>query len=80
MAKMLSGQLWVSKFPNSTSTDDLVDPFQSKAKKFIAALTAAGATVSVNATLRPKERAFLMHWSFRVAKENYDPEKVPEMA
>jgi hypothetical protein len=49
-------------------------------KKFIAALTAAGAPPSINATLRPKERAFLMHWCFRVAKENYDAEKVPEMA
>jgi hypothetical protein len=80
MPKILSGQLWVSKFPNSTSVDDLAGQFKSNAKKFIAALTAAGATVSISATLRPKERAFLMHWSFRVAKENYDPEKVPEMA
>ena len=80
MAKMLSGELWVSKFPNSTDTDDLADPFKANAKKFIAALEAAGAAVSVNATLRPKERAFLMHWSFRIAKEGFDPEKVPEMA
>jgi hypothetical protein len=79
MAKTLSGLSWVSKFPTSTSTDDLVAPFKSNAKKFVAALEAAGATVSVNATLRPKERAFLMHWSFRVAKESYDPEKVPVM-
>ena len=80
MAKILSGLLWVSKFPTSSSTDDLVDPFKSSVKKFIAALEASSATVSVNATKRPKERAFLMHWSYRIAKENYDPEKVPEMA
>jgi hypothetical protein len=79
MAKTLSGQAWVSKFPNSTSTDDLADPFKSNAEKFIAALKDAGASVSINATKRPKERAFLMHWSFRIAKEGYDPEKVPEM-
>jgi hypothetical protein len=75
----LSGPSWVTKFQNSASTDKLVDPFKSNAKKFIAALRAAGADVSINATLRPRERAFLMHWSFRVAREAYDPEKVPEM-
>lgn len=79
MPKTLSGQLWVIKFPNSTSLDDLVDPFKSNVKKFVAALTTAGAAVSINATRRPKERAFLMHWSFRVSQESYDPEKVPEM-
>jgi len=80
MAKTLSGLAWVSKFPTSSSTDDLVDPFRSNVKKFVAALQTAGATVSINATKRPKERAFLMHWCYRVAKEGYDPEKVPEMA
>jgi len=80
MAKTLSGLSWVSQFPTSTSTDDLVDPFKDHVNNFIDALETAGATVTVNATLRPKERAFLMHWSFRVALEGYDPEKVPEMA
>jgi hypothetical protein len=80
MAKLLSGTPWVSNFPNSTSLDDLVDPFKGNVKKFIAALTAAGATVTVNATLRPKERAYLMHWSYKIAKDNTDPETVPAMA
>ena len=78
MAKTLSGASWVQKFPNSTSLDDLVDPFKGNAKKFIAALQKAGATVTVNATLRPKERAYLMHWSFKVSN-GLDPEKVPAM-
>lgn len=78
--KTLSGPLWVSKFPNSTSIDDLDDDFKAKVKKFTAALNAAGSAVTINATLRPEERAFLMHWSYKVAKENYDPEKVEEMA
>jgi hypothetical protein len=73
-----SGFVWVSKFPQSTSTDDLVDPFKSNCKKFISALEAAGATVSISSTLRPKERAYLMHWSFEVAN-GLDPEKVPAM-
>jgi plastocyanin len=80
MAKTLSGRSWVEKFPTSVSTDDLVEPFKSNVKKFLAALAAAGATVTIAATKRPKERAFLMHWSYRVARESYDPAKVPVMA
>ncbi len=79
MPKILSGAQWVNKFPNSTSIDDLAEPFQTNARKFMAALRAAGAAVSVNATLRSRERAYLMHWSFRIAREDYDPEKVEEM-
>jgi hypothetical protein len=78
VAKTLSGPAWVRQFPTSTSVEDLVDPFQSNAKKFIAALRKAGATVSIGATLRPKERAWLMHWSFEISK-GFDPGKVPAM-
>jgi hypothetical protein len=79
-AKTLSGAAWVARFPTSTSTLDLVDPFKTKATDFVAALRKAGATVTISATLRPAQRAYLMHWSFRVAKQGYDPTKVPAMA
>jgi hypothetical protein len=79
MQKTLSGPVWVNKFPNSTSIGDLVDPFQTNVTKFVNALRAAQASVTISATLRPKERAYLMHWSFLVAKENFDPEKVDAM-
>jgi hypothetical protein len=79
MAKTLSGPEWVPKFPTSTSTDDLVGPFKSDAKAFIAALRTAGATVFISATLRPKERAYLMHWCFEISR-GFDPEQVPPMA
>ncbi len=78
MAKTLSGPVWVSRFPNSISVDDLVDPFKSNAKKFISALRNAGATVSISSTLRSKERAYLMHWSFKISA-GYSPENVPAM-
>src|SRR4051812_24550838 len=77
--KTPSGAAWVAKFPTSTSTADLVDPFKTNVDGFLAALRAAGATVSIGATLRPKQRAYLMHWSFRIAKQGYDPSKVPSM-
>jgi hypothetical protein len=68
----------VRQFPNSTSIEDLVDPFQSKVKRFVAAIQKAGATVSIGSTLRPKERAWLMHWSFKISR-GYDPGTVPAM-
>jgi hypothetical protein len=79
MASILSGSQWLSSFPTSNRVDDLVEPFRSNVGKFIAALQAAGAIVSVNATLRPAERAYLMHWSFCIAREDFDPEQVPAM-
>jgi hypothetical protein len=78
-AKTLSGAGWVARFPTSTSTTDLVEPFKTNVASFIAAMQGAGATVSIGATLRPKQRAYLMHWSFRIAKQGYDPAKVPAM-
>jgi hypothetical protein len=79
MAKTLSGASWVEKFPTSTSTADLTLTFRTKVEKFIAAMEAAGASVKVEATLRPKQRAYLMHWAFRVARQGYDANKVPAM-
>ncbi|WP_296284175.1 hypothetical protein [Pseudomonas sp.] len=45
---------------------------------FIDALAVAGVDVDIAATRRPKERAFLMHWSWRIFKNGYDPRTVPE--
>ena len=79
MAKALSGASWVAKFPTSTDTADLVNPFRTNVEKFIAGMKAAGATITIDATLRPKQRAYLMHWSLRIARQGYDAAKVPEM-
>jgi D-alanyl-D-alanine dipeptidase len=73
----LSGAQWVSRFPTSTSTDDLVEPFRSNVRNFVAALTAAGASVRVSATLRPPERAYLMHYASRVSSGKLSADKVP---
>jgi hypothetical protein len=76
----LSGPQWASQFPTGSSTDDLTEPFRSNVNRFLAALRSAGATVSISATLRPPERAYLMHYSFRIAREAFDPATVPAMA
>ncbi len=79
MADEPSGVKWVSKFPTSTSLGDLKGSFASSMKKFYDALKKAGATVTIDATLRPPERAYLMHWAYEVAN-GFDPAKVPKMA
>jgi hypothetical protein len=37
----------------------------------------AGVHVTISATLRPPERAYLMHYAFRIAREHLDPAQVP---
>jgi hypothetical protein len=73
------GKDWLGKFPTSTSVSDLKGGFQASVKNFIAALTKAGAKVTISATYRPPERAYLMHWSYKIAK-GQDPSKVPAMS
>ncbi len=75
----LSGAQWVSRFPGSASTSDLTGQFRSSVENFIAALTQAGASVIISATLRPVERAYLMHWSWKITNGT-TPNSVPGMA
>lgn len=75
-----SGAAWVKQFPTSRSVSDLKGSFADSATKFLAALAKAGADVSISATFRPPERAYLMHWSYLIAKKGQDPAKVPSMA
>src|SRR5258708_20582055 len=76
----LSGPQWVNQFPTSASTDTLVQPFRGNVNRFIAALTAAGAQVHISATLRPRQRAYLMHYSYRIPHQGLNPQSVPAMA
>lgn len=76
----LSGKSWVAQFPTSRDVEDLVDPFRANLKAFLSALAKASATVVINATYRPAERAFLMHYAFRIAREGLSPAKVPAHA
>jgi hypothetical protein len=76
----LSGPSWVPLFPTSKKLTDLVAPFRDNATKFVGGLTAAGASVSIGDTLRPPQRAYLMHFSFAIARESLDPRTVPAMA
>lgn len=70
MGKTKSGTFWVTwanaHAKNSTSVDDLVDPFKTNAKAFIKALEDAGAKVSVRTTRRSDKRAYLFHWCWKI--------------
>lgn len=76
-ARRPSGAAWVRRFPTSKRTDDLASPFRENVERFIAALLAAGASVTISATLRPPERAYLMHWSWSIVNRKADPRDVP---
>ncbi len=78
-AKEKSGAQWVTKFPGSASLDDLEPTFKANATKFIDAIKAAGATVSIAATYRPRERAYLMHYSSMISRGEITADKVPAM-
>ncbi len=80
VTKVPSGAGWVSSFSTSRSLDDLEAPFREAAKAFVSALRNAGADVRISATYRPRERAYLMHWAWQIAKLGYDPKNVPPMA
>lgn len=75
-----AGPAWCDQFATSQLLDALVEPFQTKAKAFLAALEAGGATYRVQATYRPPERAYLMHFACMIAQASQDPASVPAMA
>ncbi len=76
--RRLSGAAWWGEFPASTDIDDLAPPFRENVSAFVSALRSAGAGVTINNTVRPPERAFLMHYSWRIVNEDFDPRDVPE--
>jgi hypothetical protein len=73
----LSGAQWVARFPTSVQVSDCVAPFQGNLTSFLAALQAAGAAVSIAATLRPVERAYLMHWCWKIVNEGTNAQTIP---
>jgi hypothetical protein len=74
-----SGKAWVAKFPGSRKVEDLDSSFRPGVEGFIQAAQAAGANVRITSTLRPKQRAYLMHWSWLIARKGHDARKVPAL-
>ncbi len=78
-ARALSGRIWVGRFPGSKRVADCVEPFRNGLQRFLVALRIAGADVVIASTLRPPERAHLMHWAWRIAAGRVQPQDVPAM-
>lgn len=57
-----AGAPWCARFPTSTSIEDLAQPFRGRVEAFLFALREAGAKVTIAATYRPPQRAYLMHF------------------
>ncbi len=76
----VSGPAWCAKFPTSAKLDDLLPDFGDGCRAFISAMKKGGATVSIGATYRPVERAYLMHWCCMIGQSGQDPASVPKMA
>ncbi|MBV9992619.1 MAG: hypothetical protein JOZ72_15170 [Alphaproteobacteria bacterium] len=75
-----SGAQWCARFPTSASVGDLLPEFRDRVNAFISAIKRGGATVSVAATYRPPERAYLMHWCCRIASGEQAPTAPVPMA
>jgi hypothetical protein len=73
----VSGKDWVKKFPTSNSVEDLEADFRAKVKDFVAALKRAKADIDISATVRPPQRAYLMHFCWTINKKIDDPANVP---
>ncbi|MFF8727108.1 hypothetical protein ACF073_11525 [Streptomyces sp. NPDC015171] len=73
----LSGKAWGSRFPTSSRLEDLADGFRGKVTSFIRAMRQGGITVTPVATLRPPQRAYMMHYAWLVAKKKMSADKVP---
>jgi hypothetical protein len=79
-----SGQSWVTwanaNAVASDKIDDLTEPFRASLKDFKAALEKAGATVNVTETKRSDKRAYLFHWSWKIALGKCKPSDATAMA
>lgn len=74
-----SGRAWVARFPTSASVADCAQPFRDNLTAFVAALIEAGASVNIAATLRPRQRAYLMHWCWSIVRQKTDPRTIPPL-
>ena len=72
-----SGAHWIKAFPGSNEIAACEPAFAQALAGFVDALRNAGATVNISATYRPPERAYLMHWSWRIVHDQFDPQRIP---
>lgn len=74
----VSGVDWCKLFLQSSSLNDLVEPFKTNATKFINGMKRADITVIINTTWRPDQRSYLMYYSTAIARGQIAVDKVPK--
>jgi hypothetical protein len=72
-----SGSAWVSRFPTSKRIEDLEPNFRRCVQRFLGALADADVAITISATRRPRQRAYLMHYAWSIAQGKVTPDKVP---
>jgi hypothetical protein len=75
----LSGEHWYKEFPTSDSISTLIPSFRRRVEAFEKALRDAGCKIVVTATLRPRQRAYLMHYAARIDRRQIAPSSVPPL-
>ena len=73
----LSGTQWCSRYPTRTDIESLEQGFKANLISFLGALRSAGADVVITATLRPIERAYLMHYAWNISRKLIGADAVP---
>ena len=72
-----AGVYWLQFWPTGKTTAGLTQPFRGSVERAITATEAAGGHAAIRATNRPYERAWLMHYAWRVGHGLTRPEDVP---
>jgi len=79
-----SGRHWVAwantHAQNSRRVEDPDSMFRRKIEEFTGALSAGGARIRVSATRRSPGRAYLFHWSWKIAHGRCKPSEAEPMA
>jgi hypothetical protein len=78
-----AGVIWCPRYPTSTLISDLIEPFRDNTLEFVSAIESDGGRVTMMATYRPPERAYLMHYCCMIVGlkcERMPPDAVPPMA
>lgn len=76
MTLIPAGASWCERFPTSKTTASLVQPFRKNVQRFITELERRGCTVTINATRRPEQRAWLMRQAWDIVFRDLNPSKV----
>lgn len=63
-----AGVVWCARYPTSRSVADLAEPFRACVISFLAELGSRGCTVTIAATRRPEQRAWLMRGAWDVSR------------